>query len=243
MEIELRYGKHNIDDYNGILEQFSGSKINSLKTSTIPLVQFWKPTSKRLDYLFNNLNLQCEKPILSFEHPTKPKSGKGKASMTDLMIICDDFNIAIEAKFTEYVNRTEKSIDKWKSEGNLKNKNLVLGYWTSLIEPFSNGLESISIKEISYQFFHRTASACNTIGSAIVIYQLFYDNYSLRFLEIYKNKIKDYINIINPNKDKLNFYIWEIEANQLIGSDCINPYKEMIHKEIFEFPKIVIEQI
>ena len=243
MNLELRFGQPNSYDFDTIIDQFSGTKINSFRTSSIPLVQFWKDTNNRLNDLFNKLDLQCDKPILCFEYPTKPKQGTGKSSMTDLMILGNDFKVAIEAKFTEYVKIKPDLIDDWKRAGDKENRIKVLNYWTSLIKPFSNGYDNDSLNQISYQFYHRTASACNTNGQAIVVYQVFYDNNTLEFLEKYKSKLMDYIRILNPN-NKLSFYIWEIEVNQLImDNNDIDPFVEMKSRNVYEFAKTRLEKI
>lgn len=243
MNLELRFGQPNSYDFDTIIDQFSGTKINSFRTSSIPLVQFWKDTNIRLNDLFHKLDLQCDKPILCFEYPTKPKQGTGKSSMTDLMILGSDFKVAIEAKFTEYVKIKPDLIDDWKRAGDKENRIKVLNYWTSLIKPFSNGYDNESLNQISYQFYHRTASACNTNGQAIVVYQVFYDNDTLGFLENYKSKLMDYIRILNPN-NKLSFYIWEIEVNQLImDNNDIDPFVEMKSSNVYEFAKTRLEKI
>ncbi len=238
MNLELRFGQPNPYDFDTILDQFSGTKINSFRTSSIPLVQFWKDTDNKLNELFNKLDLHSANPALCFEYPTKPQKGKGKSSMTDLMILSQDFKIAIEAKFTEYAKMKSDPISKWKSKGkNKENKLKVLDYWTSLIEPFSNGYDDDSLLKVSYQFYHRTASACKTQGKAYVVYQIFYDNETYEFLDDYKRKLKDYVRILNPN-DNLSFYIWEIEVVQKIKDNKkIDPFGEMRFQDIYKFTR------
>ncbi|MCX6237063.1 MAG: hypothetical protein NTY07_05795 [Bacteroidia bacterium] len=238
MNLELRFGQPNSYDFDTILDQFSGTKINSFRTSSIPLVQFWKETDSKLNELFHKIGLHSDKQVLCFEYPTKPQEGIGKASMTDLMILCDDFKIAIEAKFTEYAKMKPDPINKWKQKGNNEaNKQKVLDYWTSLIRPFSNGFDNDSLQKISYQFYHRTASACKVLGKAIVIYQVFYDKDTYGFLENFKSKLRDYISILNPN-DKLSFYIWEIEVIQKVTDNNENdPFTQMKFQNIYEFIK------
>jgi Domain of unknown function (DUF6946) len=244
MNMELRFGQPYPYDFDTILDQFSGTKINSIRTSSIPLVQFWKQTDSRLSELFSKIEEFSEKKVLCFEYPTKPQEGKGKASMTDLMILCDDFKIAIEAKFTEYAKMKSDPISKWKIKtDNIANKKMVLHYWTSLIKPFSNGLDDISLQEISYQFYHRTASACKETEKAIVIYQLFYDKDTYESLEKFKNELRNYVRILNPN-DKLSFYIWEIEVIQKIkDNNDIDPFTVMKFQNVYEFQKTDLYKI
>lgn len=244
MSMELRFGLPYPYDFDTILDQFSGTKINSIRTSSVPLVQFWKEADLRLSELFSTIRVFSDKQVLCFEYPTKPQIGKGKASMTDLMILCDDFKIAIEAKFTEYKKMTRDPINKWKIKtGNIANKQKVLQYWTSLIRPFSNGLDDSSSQKISYQFYHRTASACKETGKAIVIYQLFYDKDTIEYLEKFKNELRDYVKIINPN-EKLNFYIWEIKVDQKNKDNKeIDPFTLMKFQNVYEFQETDLYKI
>lgn len=241
MNTEIRFGKPDSYDYNTILDQFSGAKINSIRTSSIPLVQFWKDTDSRLEELFTVLKLQAKKPILCFEYPTKSE-GKGKSSMTDLMILCDDLKIAIEAKFTEYEKIKPDLIKNWKNNGDKENREKVLDYWTNLIKPFSNGYDDESLHQMSYQFYHRTASACKDSGKAIVVYQIFYDNHTRGYLANYKNELKDYVKFLNTNNN-LSFYIWEIEVVQKIMDNNIDPFIEMKYHSIYEFIKTDLYEI
>jgi hypothetical protein len=241
-QVEIRFGKPDSYDYDTILDQFSGTKINTIRTSSVPLVQFWKDTDLRLKELFSMIPLSSGKPVLCFEYPTK-QGGKGKSSMTDLMILCDESKIAIEAKFTEYAKMTQDTIGQWGNDKNIENRKKVLDYWTDLIRPFSNGYDNESLQQISYQFYHRTASACKDSEKAIVIYQIFYDNETFEYLESYKNLLRDYVKILSPNY-KLSFYIWEIEVIQKITDNIIiNPFYKMKNQNIYEFKKTSLNKI
>jgi hypothetical protein len=236
MKPEIRFGKPNSYDFDTLLDQFSGTKINSLRTSSIPLVQFWKNTESKINELLYEFKLTIDNPQLCFEYPTKPEMGKGKASMTDLMILCGETKIAIEAKFTEYAKMPSDLIQRWLvTNETIENKEKVLNYWTSLIKPFSNGFDNKSLQKVSYQFYHRTASACKDAKKAIVVYQLFYDNETKNKLEKYKNKLSEYMDILNPN-DELSFYIWEIEAIQKLKYIKNNdPFFAMKAHNVYEF--------
>ena len=85
--------------------------VNSPRTSSLPLVQFWKPDSNRKDGLsekakhFLSICGLKDEELSSldayFEYPVAVRQGVGKASMTDLMLISNSHVIAIEAKWTE----------------------------------------------------------------------------------------------------------------------------------------------
>lgn len=244
MKLEIKFGSPDPYDYDTLLDQFSGTKINSNETSSIPLVQFWQKTEEHLLKLFEEIGLSSDNTILCFEYPTKPQEGKGKSSMTDLMIINSNAKIAIEAKFTEYnkIKSNSGLIKSWKNKGNTENRIKVLGYWTSLIKRFSNG-DLTNIDEIDYQFYHRTASACKDSKSAFVIYQLFYNNKTKDELEKYKNKLMEYVKLINPN-ESLHFYIWEVKVLQKneiqLGN---NPFLEMKEHSVYEILESKISKV
>ena len=236
MKIDLRFGKPSSYDYGTIIDQFSGTKINTPQTSSIPLVQFWRNTEAKLEELSNNININFQKLYFCFEYPT-PSRGKGKSSMTDLMIIDGDNKIAIEAKYTEYRKKKirTKSIKQWINEKNTLNRIEVLNGWTEMIKPFSNYLDDSLIRDIEYQFYHRTASACFNSNNAVVIYQLFYDMESFADLEKYIDKLEYYVGLLNP-KDNLNFYIWIVETNLIKDENEIdNPFLEMKSCNIYNF--------
>lgn len=244
MKIDLRFGKPQPYDYNTIIDQFSGTKVKSVRTSSIPLVQFWKNTDSNLKTLFDNLNIQNQVAVLCFEYPTSPLEGKGKSSMTDLMILERDFKIAIEAKFTEYAKAPITLIEEWLNKDHKDNREKVLGYWTKLIQPFSlNNLDVDTINKIEYQFYHRTASACIDTENPVVVYQVFYDDKTIASLENYKNQLKGYVENINP-KDNLKFFIWEIEVEQKCkDEDFEEIFSKMKSTDLYIFKESKIEEL
>ncbi len=243
MKIDIRFGQPTPYDYQTIIDQFSGTSYNTFRTSSIPLVQFWKNTKERLNELVDFIELNQTETTLCFEYPTKPKKGKGKASMTDLMIITRDTKVAIEAKFTEYEKGKPELIKEWNKDST-DNKKLVLQYWKDLIDPFSNGIDDKALLNVEYQFFHRTASACKDTKRAIVVYQVFYDDETKEYLVAYIEKLQNYIKVLNP-KENLNFYLWKIEAIQKVfkKKDTDNPFLIMKNRNVYEFGKTNLKQI
>jgi hypothetical protein len=245
MSFELRFGRPDSYDYNTLLDQFSGTKINSVQTSSVPLLQFWKDTQKRLGELENHLGLNLKNPKLCFEYPTAPGQGKGKASMTDLMILPDktgQVKIAVEAKYTEYAKTKEETVEEWLLDGNKPaNRQQVLQGWWNMIAPFRAG--NSAPNTIGYQFLHRTASACNGAQQAIVVYQIFYDSDTLPFLPDFRSRLQQYARIINSN-GKLTFYTWEIEAKLLIPDRTDpNPFIVMQNNDVYTFGKTEFYQL
>ena len=238
MDIELYYGKSGKNDYNTIIDMFPKNSINSVRTSSLPLLAFWKETNSRLKELLNSLQIENkEKFSLCFEYPTS-SGGKGKASMTDLMIFSNSKKLAIEAKFTE-IGEQYELIRNWIVKGNKENRKEVLTKWIDIVKPFSQTELNIErMESIPYQFLHRTASACDKFTYAFVIYQIFFDSETEKFLQRFKEKLKQAKEIINPNQ-KLKFYVWPIEVEQIIEeSEKENAFEKMKTENIYEFIKV-----
>ena len=168
--------------------------VNSAKTSSLPLVQFWKNKGRGFSKCVNEFLRECglsaigsEESSFCFEYsvPVNNESGaKGKASMTDLMILTSQCAIAIEAKWTECESVYE-SIGKWKASGVAENHGKVLNGWKGYINTYLKGRVRGKITvtdDMPYQLLHRVASACYVAmlegkkKTATVIYHLFYSN-------------------------------------------------------------------
>ena len=170
--------------------------VNSAKTSSLPLVQFWKNKGKSCGFsrCVNKFLKECglsaigsEEPCFCFEYsvPVNNERGaKGKASMTDLMILTNQRAVAIEAKWTECESVYEP-IEKWKASGVVENHDKVLNGWEAYINNYLKGRvcgEITVTDDMPYQLLHRVASACYAAmqdskkKSAVVIYHLFYSN-------------------------------------------------------------------
>jgi hypothetical protein len=247
MSLKLKFKDQDCRNYDAALGKFVGTEINSAKTSSIPLAQFWKDTATRLSVLDNHLGfgLVLENSELRFEYPTAPGQGKGKSSMTDLMISPEkakQVKIAVEAKYTEYAKAEEKTVEKWLLAGdNPANRQQVLQGWWNMIAPFRTG--NSTPDTIGYQFLHRTASASTGAQQAIVVYQIFYDEYTLPFLQDFKNRLQQYARIINSNGN-LTFYTWEIEAKLLIPDKTNpNPFTVMKTQNVYAFGKTDFYQL
>ncbi|HMV41017.1 MAG TPA: hypothetical protein PK079_11935 [Leptospiraceae bacterium] len=245
MNFELYYGKPGKIDYDTIINMFPKNSINSVRTSSLPLLVYWKDTDKKLKKILSFLKLNSsDKYSLCFEYPTS-SGAKGKASMTDLMILSDSKKIAIEAKFTEVTGKYEV-IENWLQNPNKDNRKNVLENWIQMIQPFSSSeLKIENIKTIPYQFLHRTASACAYYESkeVYVIYQIFYDGETKAELEKFKKEIIKAKEIINPN-EKLKFYLWELEVKQCIEeADKEYAFEQIKTKNIYEFLRDEIVEI
>ena len=182
--------------YGEVLSELSKTRVNSWRTSSIPLAEFWQPANLgrigRLLYKYlPDFNLDCA--LKFFEFPTDALSDGeriGRPSMTDIMILEAGVQIAVEGKMTEYVRFADKTVQEWLNEGvgaaDILLRHRILKAWLGYIHNADcTGLDGIAdfranCMDMSYQFLHRTASACNKAGLKsgtipVLIYQLFYD--------------------------------------------------------------------
>lgn len=178
--------------------------LHSETTSSLPLVQFWRASGKTFEGKQLNPDAQelLEKCLgekgtdkvdqLCFEYPVpvhRACGGRGKASMTDLMIITSFYAIALEAKYTEYLSGKQESISQWLKDPKggtiLDNRKNVLQGWLNYIsEKGCSDIRKIEevlekLNDVQYQLFHRIASACaaakEPTRKPVVIYQVFCD--------------------------------------------------------------------
>ena len=182
--------------YGEVLSELSKTRVNSWRTSSIPLAEFWQPANlgrigRLLHKYLPDFNPVCA--LKFFEFPTDALSDGeriGRPSMTDIMILEAGVQIAVEGKMTEYVRFADKTVQEWLNEGvgaaDILLRHRILKAWLGYIHNADcAGLDGIAdfranCMDISYQFLHRTASACNKAGLKsgtipVLIYQLFYD--------------------------------------------------------------------
>ena len=137
------YGNPEKQEWSHVTDVFAAHEsLNSERTSSLPLVQFWKDDklNKRvssLEKLCPGVKLLSAGSELYFEYGVSVpiRFGRGKASMTDLMIISNQHAIAVEAKYTEVTKRYE-SIKSWLNKNpqdNNDNKIKVLIGWLKYI--------------------------------------------------------------------------------------------------------------
>lgn len=182
--------------YTEALAGLACTKVNTCRTSSIPLAEFWQPANlgKIGEILGRAIPGFCpESDLKHFEFPTEAIwEGEiiGNPSMTDIMIIGPNYKIAVEGKMTEYVRYREKTIRDWLSEAerakDVPLRRQLLSAWINYIhEAGCTGIADYGeffsgCKDVAYQFLHRTASACNKAGiekgtMPVLVYQLFYD--------------------------------------------------------------------
>jgi len=241
MKIKLYYGKPTNYDFNEIIDQFSPNSINSVQTSTIPLLDYWKNTQEKIKFLKDKLNLESKNFKLCFEYPTRSYKSK-KSSMSDLMIIGENEKIAVEAKYTEVVKIKIKKIEDWNN--NTEDREKVLDYWIDKITPFVvNQIDKNKIGTIPYQFLHRTASACfENNGKAYVIYQIFYDSQTKEKMGNFISLLKESVENIKPS-ERLRFYIFSIKVDLIkeIKKDSVLNFLK--NHQLYKFENEVLYEI
>lgn len=190
------YGRPNGgSDYHSLTEKFAKHEaLKSTRTSSLPLVSFWRPErlDERVCEIEKALSIDVSKAQLCFEYATSlprdaVKFGKGKASMTDLMILLPDKRIACEAKYSEYVKDIEyrPTVESWLKKGNHDNRKKVIDGWRYLMGDHIE--DDANLDKIPYQLVHRVASACaDSNRTPYVLYHLFYDEDEVTYNQMKK---------------------------------------------------------
>lgn len=73
--------------------------------------------------------------------------------MTDLLIRTKSYQIAVEAKYTEYVKSNYEKIGKW-NKNNEKNKWDVVDGWLEYMGQKRGAIDIEKIKSVPYQLLH-----------------------------------------------------------------------------------------
>ena len=209
----------------------ANTSVNSSKTSSIPLAEFWHPRNsalqKRLLQVVGMTDFDEADKIFEYATPAYKKGCSGPTiqysgpSMTDLMIIGSKHKITIEAKYTEYKKDAQPyhpSIGKWIDE-HAKNTNLllILNCWRRYIGiPEYSGLEDAKAdRDFPYQFLHRAASACfnSQNKEKVLLYQLFYDSLTKDKLKEFESNLRDWAKQLKLQEKEVNFIIAEIPVD------------------------------
>lgn len=238
-------------NFNDVLDSLSRTKVNSFKTSSIPLAGFWKPSNDLQEFL-ENLKKQTGLDLISankyFEYPTECLDEKGNRlkyshpSMTDLMLINDSCRIAIEAKYTEYSESHYELISEWNKE-NTDHKIAIKKNWFRYIKEIgATSLSDVSeLPDIPYQFLHRTASACfDKTRNSVLIYQIFYDDSN-------ETKMKEFVaNLEKWSRElgfteKIKFFVIKVKITNIgdVEKKYFEAYSDLFtllkYQNIYEF--------
>jgi len=240
MIIEQFYGKPKSQEFSEIIDQYSLSGINSIQTSTIPLLQYWKNTDKCINYLFEKLGLTSDKITICYEYPTRSYKSN-KCSMSDIMIIGDNFKIAIEGKYTEVKHKYE-TIEEWNNS--TENRKSVIKHWVKIISPFLS--EPISLEKLNpfpYQLLHRIASACNDNPElSFVIYQIFYDNETFNDMKKFIEELENSLKILHFSKRiNINVLMIKIDTRREVKKEDV--LQQLKTENIYIFGEGIFKRI
>lgn len=247
--IKYFFGKGEYDD---VLTCLSTTKVNSYKTSSLPLAQFWRP-SKSLDKFISKLKKEQCIDISTFEayfeYPTEclkenVRLQYSKPSMTDLMLMNKSFQIAIEGKYTEYSESHYETIKEWNRDNEV-HKNKIKENWFSYLKDCQATNKTELIEDIPYQFLHRTASACFKCENRIpvLVYQLFYDDENKEKEEQFVKELEKWAGMLGLS-EKIKFLVFEVKITNIdivekkykgARSDLFLIMKELKDEPIFEF--------
>jgi len=174
-----------------IIDIGNNEHFSKLTCSIIPTIDYWKNLNNRVltDIAVNDYNICFEYPVKSIL--------KAKSSYTDIMLISDNLNIAIESKWNEKIGNYCKN-------HKAKQKDQVQQHWIDIISKYiKKDLDLEQFQNIEYQLLHRVASACSLKkDNCIVVYQIFYDN---KLSESFKKEIQKIISILDS--PKIKFYV------------------------------------
>ena len=252
--MEYIYGNPNTaHSWKNVASIFAAhDSLNSAQTSSLPLVQFWRPSGEKsegrrmreaaIDLLercfgksYNGEEFQRAQLCFEYAVPVHCKSGRGKASMTDLMILTKTHTIAVEAKWTEchepYQTITDWFKDRLRNGATQENLVDVLNGWIKYINEYvgEEKLSEIAVggrdniipdhyQTFPYQLLHRIASACAVArkpnkAKAVVIYQLFYNADTEEAMRNFATQLADaYGKLFDGLLEDIPFFIVKVKT-------------------------------
>lgn len=210
--MKLRYGPpvDEEDDFVGIVGRTKD--LHTITRSTVPLMAWWRDDAQ--EKLLPGTDLS--NAIARFEYAVTARcascGGKGKSSMTDVMVQLDDQAIAIEAKYTE---PKYESVNSWRKKGkDPANRERVLKHWCHLIENLTGVSIEADLGGLVYQTVHRAASACAATprgGVAHVMYLAFRRDGDAG--SDYEGDLREAARVLDPQK-KMSFSVVTIPTSQ-----------------------------
>lgn len=240
--------------YNEALDEFRiHGGVHSCRTSSIPLAEFWQPDNlEKIDAVLRPYlaNIKYAKAQKYFEFPTEAVlDGRpiGKPSMTDLMLLNGQYQIAIEAKYTEYSKMHHETVAEWlaKAESPRSMREHVAKCWFKYIHAagctrFDAETSLDEIGDVCYQFLHRAASACFRTDAkngpkAVLIYQLFYDAdnaKSIRDCRAYQAKLRRWAEMLKLAN--MQFLIMPVP---IVNAKEIESHYKRAKSDLFELMK------
>jgi hypothetical protein len=182
--------------------------------STIPMLSLLIHAPKRFAE-FVRLVEMSESHDLHLEYTVRSPKGRGKASHTDVMLRTGTESLAVEAKWTEPL---DKPIRTWREAGpDRSNRVAVLEGWLDYLrEQTTTPLNAADFDAVPYQMLHRAASAASAGKSARLAYVLFQPSPSKQTAR--PDLVFDMLGALWDKlgrPEKFPFFVVEIEAKPL----------------------------
>jgi hypothetical protein len=207
-----------VRSFEDLIRSLSADALASPRRSTIPLLEYWRPSCNRLDSFWHRID--CPPPEVSelhFEYEVPVRAGCGKASYTDLMIVCDEVAVGIEAKFTE---PPYESVAVWLKRESTNNgqstelednqvennrRKVLIGWLRAIEQVTSRCIEPEAVGGLPYQLIHRTASVCCVERPRrYLLYQVFSDERP----EYYFDLLLRWAQILGDNHELSLWVFW-----------------------------------
>jgi hypothetical protein len=195
MSLRIHLCGREVRSFDELLRGLPANALASPRRSTVPLLDYWRPSRRRLDNLWPAIGHPPSDPVeLHFEYGVPVRSGRGKPSYTDLMVLADDVAVAIEAKFTE---PPYESVDAWLGRAATPNRIAVLDGWLSAVgESVGRRIARGAVGAVPYQLIHRTASVCCVDRPhRHLVYQVFSDEMPQYYVE----QLRLWVDILGEN--------------------------------------------
>ena len=165
------FDKKPVKAISDAIQMFGEEEFQSPFRSTVPLLSWLINDQPMLNSVLHEMGIpaNCN---LHLEYQVVPQLGIGKPSHTDLMVISDDYALAVEAKWTEPRYET---VAAWLKGGSkpLNRSNVMVG-WLSLLQNHAKRqLFLDDFSDVIYQMVHRAASACAVNKRPALAYLLF----------------------------------------------------------------------
>jgi hypothetical protein len=187
----LKFGETEIANIKDSLNYYPKNEFDSPYRSTIVLLEYYYQIIQNTNNLFDVETGNDTQYILEYTY--KPTELKSRPSCTDLMILGDNFCMAIEAKRCEGEYETVKH---WLNSGILANRLKVLDLWLLIInQNIGSNLNNDDILKLPYQMIHRVASACSCEKKFIHVVYLGFD-VTDEMKRYYEKIIKDFKKLI-----------------------------------------------
>jgi hypothetical protein len=197
--MKLRYGPPTDldDDFAGIVGRTKD--LHTITRSTVPLLAWWRDNAQ--GKLLAGVDLS--NAVARFEYAVPARctacGGRGKASMTDVMLQFENHAVAVEGKYTEPKYET---VDSWRRRGkDRENREAVLRHWCHLIEKFTSAsVDQSELGSVVYQTLHRAASACAAVPEAGVAHVVYLVFGRADVGNAYADDLRDAARVIDPGR-------------------------------------------